>query len=178
VSETFFISDLHFGHKRIVDFGRKTGTVYRTGDTCEENMHNIIINWNKVVSKRDVVWVLGDVAFDQDGYEALFELKGRLKMVRGNHDNSFTTEQWLKRFETVEGLVRYKGFWLSHAPLHPAELRDKRNIHGHVHHNSIRNPMTQEYDTSYINVCCEAVGEIPFPFELIKSGEYHNVRKC
>lgn len=178
MSDVFFISDLHFGHKNITYFGSRLGLKFRTGDNYLENMYQIIQNWNNVVNRRDVVWVLGDVAFSQEGYDALFELNGRLKMVRGNHDNHFTTEQWLKRFETVEGLAKYKGHWLSHAPIHPLELRGKNNIHGHVHHNSIRNQYTQEYDPCYINVCCEAIGETPIPFELIKSGEYQDLRRC
>lgn len=33
----------------------------------------------------------------------------------------------------VYSLVKYKGFWLSHAPIHPEELRGCKNIHGHCH---------------------------------------------
>jgi calcineurin-like phosphoesterase family protein len=140
-------------------------------------MHNLIINWNSVVTRRDIVWVLGDVAFTQEGFDALYELNGRKKLVRGNHDNNFKTEDWLKHFETVEGITRYKGYWLTHAPIHPTELRGKRNIHGHVHGNSIRD-VYGEYDTRYINVCCEAVNETPILFDDIRSGKYHEVRKC
>lgn len=127
----FHISDLHFGHKKIIQFGNQTGVSYRTGDDHIENMHHIITEWNKIVTKRDIVWVQGDVAFNQEGYDALFELNGRLKLVRGNHDNYFTTQDWLKRFETVESIVQYKGHWLTHAPIHPDELRGRKNIHGH-----------------------------------------------
>lgn len=178
MATVFFISDLHFGHKRITNFTCGLGKKYRTGNNYLENMHTIITNWNKVVNKRDLVWVLGDIAFSQEGFDALFELNGRIKMVRGNHDNYFSTEDWLKRVETVEGLVQYKGYWLSHCPLHPDELRGRKNIHGHVHHNSIRNKYDNTYDPRYINACCEAVNETPMPFDLIKTGEYQNVRKC
>jgi calcineurin-like phosphoesterase family protein len=169
MSRVFFISDLHFGHKRITEF---EGGRWRTGDSWEENMHAIICNWNAVVrDKRDLVWVLGDVAFSQEGFDALGELNGRKKLVRGNHDNYFSTEDWLKHFETVESLVRYKDCWLTHAPMHPCELRGKKNIHGHVHHNTVRNGYG-EYDERYINVCCEAVRETPIPFQDIKDGWY------
>jgi calcineurin-like phosphoesterase family protein len=172
------ISDLHFGHKRIVEFGTEGGSKFRTGDNHVENMHHIIQNWNNTVTKRDLVYVLGDIAFNQEGFDALKELKGRKIMIRGNHDNYFTTQKWLEVFESVESLINYKGHWMSHAPIHPTELRGKKNIHGHVHQQSIRNSYTGEYDLRYINVCCEAVGETPFPFELIKNGDYHALRKC
>jgi len=168
MSKVFFISDLHFGHKNIIQFadGR-----WRTGDTWQENMQVIIAQWNAVVDKGDLVWVLGDTAFNQEGFDALGELKGRKKLIRGNHDNYFTTEQWLEHFETVESLVRYKDFWLSHAPIHPAELYGKGNIHGHVHHNSIKDG-DNEWDKRYINVSCEAVRETPMNFQDILSGWY------
>ena len=178
MSNVYFISDLHFGHKRITSFTDGLGKKWRTGDDYLENMQHIITNWNSVVNKKDLVWVLGDVAFSQEGFDALFELNGRIKMVRGNHDNSFSTEDWLKRVETVEGIAQYKGYWLTHAPIHPAELRGRKNIHGHVHHNSIRNSYTGEYDPNYINVCCEAVGEKPYPFSLIKDETYQEGRLC
>lgn len=179
MSRNFFISDLHFEHKRILHFGNQPGRIqFRSGDCYLENMHNIITSWNKNVGKRDIVWVLGDTAFGQVGFEALFELNGIKKLVRGNHDDNFTTQQWLEVFTTVESLVKYKGYWLSHAPIHPNELRGRKNIHGHVHSNSIRNSYTGEYDERYINVCCEAIGETPIPFDDIKNGNYYKTRRC
>lgn len=177
MSNVFFISDLHFGHRAIVEFGRITGTVYRTGDNYLENMHHIITQWNSVVTKRCRVFVLGDTAFTEEGFEALKELKGDKILVRGNHDDNFSTKQWLEVFNDVLGLHKYKEFWLSHAPIHSMELRGKRNIHGHVHFNSIRN-MHGDFDKRYINVCCEAIGETPVSLSQIRTGEYDKRRKC
>lgn len=164
---------MHFGHKNI----KKFEPTLRSGEDHLENMEIIIDNWNRVVTKRDIVYVLGDVAFTNNGYDSLGRLKGEKRMIRGNHDNYFTTEQWLKYFTTIEGLVRYKGYWLSHAPVHPNELRGRKSIHGHVHSSSIRLE-NGEYDERYINVCCEPLGETPVPFDKIKSGEYYKMRKC
>ena len=168
MSKVYFISDLHFGHRRITEFVPGA----RSGAHCIENMNNIIRNWNAVVHKRDTVWVLGDIAFTDHGFEMLGELAGTKKMIKGNHDNHFTTEQWLQHFDTVESLVSYKGYWLSHCPIHPAELRGKRNIHGHVHTQSILAPEDDSWDRNYINVCCEAVNETPVSFDDIKGGAY------
>ncbi len=179
MSNVFFISDLHFGHEHITSFRSTSGVKYRTGDDYLQNMNNIVRNWNKVVRKRDLVWVLGDVAFTDVGFDMLSKLQGRKKLVRGNHDNHFTTERLLENFETVEGLVGYKNYWLSHCPIHPKEMRGRLgNIHGHVHHNSLKDYKTGGYDERYINVCCEAVGETPIPFSKIKSGEYFKLRRC
>ena len=178
MSRVFFISDLHFGHKKIVQFGNQNGISLRSGDTYVENMHIIAQNCIDTVTKRDLLYILGDAAFTEDGLEAIKEIPGRKILVRGNHDNYFKTEQLLRVFESIEGLVRYKNAWLSHAPIHPAELRGKINIHGHVHNQSIRNQYTGEYDERYINVCCEAVGEKPISYQEIIDGTYQKIRKC
>jgi calcineurin-like phosphoesterase family protein len=141
VANVFFIGDTHFGHTNIHKF--------RECVTSEQNNREwIALWWNRRVTKRDLVWVLGDSAFTQEGLDFFKTLNGEKRLVRGNHDN-LKTEEYLKVFTTVEGLVRYKGFWLSHAPVHPLELRDKYNIHGHVHYQTIP-------DNRYLN--CSAEG--------------------
>lgn len=72
MSKVYFISDLHFGHRKIMRFAEW----FRTGKDHKENMQILIALWNSVVKKRDHVWVLGDVAFDQEGYDALGETGG------------------------------------------------------------------------------------------------------
>lgn len=175
----YFISDLHFGHKNVLKFE----PVLRSGNTFEENMFNIGRNWENLVGKRDLVWVLGDCAFTQEGFDLLKSLPGRKKLIRGNHDTYFKTEQWLEIFETVESLVSYKGYWLSHCPVHPDELRGKHNIHGHVHSNSIMHNTgiafrVMERDPRYINVCCEAVNDRPVFLDDIRDGTYWEDTKC
>ena len=41
--------------------------------------------------------------------------------------------------DCIGGLMKYKGIFLSHCPVHPVELdyRISRNIHGHLHEKSI-----------------------------------------
>jgi calcineurin-like phosphoesterase family protein len=180
MAQVFFIGDLHFGHKRITEFKpeAKVDPPYRTGDNWQENMYHIGDNWNRVVSKRCKVFVLGDSAFNDVGFEFLKSLNGTKVLVRGNHDNYFSTEKWLEIFESVEGIVRYKNYWLTHAPIHPSELRGKKNLHGHVHFNSIKNGYTGEYDTNYINVSCEAINETPISLDKIRDGSYDRERRC
>lgn len=59
MSAVYFLSDLHLGHKNICKF--------RTGFNSVEE-HNALIkeNYHKRVTKRDTVYFLGDVAFDED----------------------------------------------------------------------------------------------------------------
>lgn len=167
MGHVYLVSDLHIGHKNIMGFAGK----YRHGETYVENIHSIVKMWNQVVTKYDKVFVLGDVCFKHEYLDVLDELNGRKVLIRGNHDDSFTTRDWLMYFEEVEAFVKYKGYWLSHAPIHPAELRGKKNIHGHVHQNSILVPFTNECDERYINVCIENTGGAPVNFQRIKDGE-------
>lgn len=174
MANVYFISDIHFGHKNILKFGRcPDGTnPWRSGNDHVENMYNIAENWIRTVTKRDIIWVLGDIAFDQEGFDLLKTLPGRKKMVRGNHDDHFTTQQWLEVFETVESMVKYKGFWLTHCPIHPSELWGKRNIHGHIHQNLVKKE-DGTVDDRYVNVCVEHINETPISFEEIRSRFYN-----
>jgi calcineurin-like phosphoesterase family protein len=171
MSHTYMVSDLHFGHRRIMEFAGD----YRQGDDWYENMHITIALWNSIVTKRDTVYVLGDVCFDKEQLYLLDELKGNKILVRGNHDTG-NAEKFLKYFSDVKGLHSYKGYWLSHAPIHPNELRGRKNIHGHVHQNSIRNAYG-EVDDRYINVCIENTGGVPVKFHDIKSNIFEGVIK-
>ena len=80
-------------------------------------------------------------------------VKGNKNLVLGNHD--VDAKFFSPYFSKVCGFARYKGAWLSHAPIHPEELRGKINIHGHTHYHCILD------DSRYINVCCEQVNFRP-----------------
>ncbi len=133
MSTVYFISDLHFGHRNILNFA---GTL-REGTNSREHDEALIVKWNSLVNKRDKVFVLGDVIFPPADLSLMDEMNGRKVLIRGNHDDRFKTERYLEYFEEVYGILNYKGYWLTHAPIHPFELRGKKNIHGHVHHTHI-----------------------------------------
>ena len=142
MGQVFFTADLHFGHKNINKF--------REHCTSEEDNRNIIKeSWDRLVSKNDLVYVLGDAVFTKETLVDIAERKGRKILIRGNHD-TLSTKDYLTVFEEVYGILKYKEFWLTHAPIHPLELRGKRNIHGHVHYATIP-------DNAYINVSVENV---------------------
>lgn len=151
----FFISDLHLGHKRILDFSPSRG-----GTTVQEHDLWIKEQWNSVVKPSDLVWVLGDVAFGTEPLKILKEMNGYKNLVRGNHDKLDTTT-YLKYFNNVYGLVKKYNYWLSHAPVHEGSLRDKVNIHGHVHSNSVKKSLEDVLDPRYFNVSVEALDGVP-----------------
>lgn len=170
MGRVYHASDLHLGHYNILKF---SGTL-RDGEDVTEHDHYLIQTWNRQVRKRDLVFVHGDVCMHKS-IDIVGELSGRKILIRGNHDELPTIE-YLKHFEEVHGIMRYKGCWLTHAPIHPAELRGKLNVHGHVHANSIRNGY-HEYDNRYINVSWEVYKGL-VPHDDIKSGAYYTKRRC
>lgn len=143
MTQVWFCSDLHFGHKNIQKFR------HHIVDE-EDNTKSIKTDWKDVVGKQDHVYVLGDACFTMERLKDLKELPGEKKfLIRGNHD-MLDTSAYLKVFDQVYGLFKYREFWLSHAPIHPNELRGRVNLHGHVHYQSVD-------DKRYFNCCVENI---------------------
>ena len=115
--------------------------------------------WNNVITKNDLVYVLGDAAFTLEGLETLRALPGRKILVRGNHD-CLHVQMYLSVFEDIHGITKYKKVWLTHAPIHPDELRGRKNIHGHVHWATIP-------DDRYINVSAEVIDYTPQNYQSL-----------
>ena len=148
------IADLHFRHPGILSFSNGL----RGGTTMEEHDKWIIDQWNSVVTKHDLVYVLGDVAINSDGLDLVKKLRGSKMLVRGNHD-IYDTRRYLDvGFQQVHGIIRYRGtFWLTHVPIHPGSLRHLYNIHGHTHQNIVPG---QHY------ICCSVEHSFGVPQSL------------
>lgn len=156
MTRVHFIADAHLGHENIAMFAGE----YRPIQTSDDNTAWICDFWNEHVShktapgKRDIVYCLGDMAFTEHHLELIGKLPGRKILIKGNHDDIISTWAQSQVFEEIYGLYRYKNWWLSHAPIHPEELRGKPNIHGHVHHNTLADPR-------YFNICPENLMRLP-----------------
>lgn len=79
---TFFTSDLHLGHKRIIDLCQ------RPFESVEEMNHEIVVRWNLTVTPDDTVYILGDLAMGtlDDSLADVARLQGNKILVPGNHD--------------------------------------------------------------------------------------------
>ena len=149
------IADLHFRHKNMA--------IKRGFKDELEHDEFIISQWNKVVLKKDTVWILGDITMEKSShYHLLSRLNGYKKAVLGNHDQPHHVPELLKYVNSVCGMTKLKGFILTHAPIHDSELgRFGKNIHGHVHENSLD-------DDRYINVSCENINYTPILIDSLK----------
>lgn len=82
MSKRFYISDTHFGHKRVVE--------WRPFSTIEEHDNELINRWNSVVSSKDHIFHIGDFALcSAEKIKRLVPLlKGNIILIRGNHDRN------------------------------------------------------------------------------------------
>lgn len=126
--KVFFIGCLHFGHKSVA--------IARGFKDEFEHDEYLISQWNSVVGKKDIVYILGDITMENSKwYFRLDQLHGTKKVVLGNHDLGKNVPDLLQYVSQVSGAVQYKGYMLTHIPIHPNEIYMCRgNIHAHIHH--------------------------------------------
>lgn len=147
----WLIGDPHFGHKNI---GKYRSSIGITSD--KENVEAICDNWQKLITKRDKVIVLGDACFTPESVDIFKKLNGLKDIILGNHD-CFKNVDYSKAFQNIKGSCSYKDAWLSHIPIHPGSFRKKQfNIHAHTHFEKVLGPWGWPYEGSvYINVSCD-----------------------
>ena len=84
---------------------------------------------------------------------------GRIVVVGGNHDEYKHCKHLLEHVEAIGGCVEYKGFVLTHIPIHESQIdRFRGNIHGHLHTFTIDHP-------KYFNASCEQIEYKPKTIE-------------
>jgi calcineurin-like phosphoesterase family protein len=119
---------------------------------------------NATITKRDTIYFLGDIAFTPESLEKnMKKLKYCHKkiLILGNHDYC-DIKEYAKYFDEIHGFLSYKSFWLSHCPIHPQELRNRKaNIHGHLHGSVLEDPR-------YFDVCPEKHNYQMVDYEEIK----------
>jgi calcineurin-like phosphoesterase family protein len=165
MEKVYFISDMHFGHTNIMKYEN------RPFDTVEEMDNTIIENWNKVINKNDLIFVLGDVSFysKELTYHIIHKLHGRKILIIGNHDKSRSLTWWGDvGFNIVYHYpIIYNEFYmLSHEPLYVNSNMPYANIHGHIHSMNI---CSKGEIQQYFNVSVENINYTPISFSDIKS---------
>lgn len=163
--KTFFISDLHFGHRNIIKYEN------RPFESIEDMDKVIFNNWNEVVSKEDLVFVLGDVSLHRRDItiQLVQGLIGQKVLILGNHDKSRSLDFWREAgfSEVYKYPIIFKKFYiLSHEPVYLNSNMPYMNIHGHIHSKRIQDS-TGEIK-QFFNVSVECINYKPIDFEVIK----------
>lgn len=149
-----YYSDPHFGHRNMA---------IRRGFKDEYEMgEHIVREWNSIVNKKDVTYILGDITMEKSfDYYWLDQLNGIKKVILGNHDQPQHVPELLTYVNNVASskLIKKHEFgniMLTHIPIHPQEFeyRLDYNIHGHIHENTYS-------DKRYINVSAEVIDYKP-----------------
>lgn len=163
MSSVYFVGDLHLGHRSVLKHTTECPGAYRGGTTVDEHDEWVLKCLLSVGANKRTMWyILGDVAMDAQKLELLRQVPGRKVLVMGNHDK-FDTEVYLKYFERVQGGRKHFKFWMTHMPMHPAELAGHPNVHGHCHRGPVRVSATSYFspapggspDPRYLNVAID-----------------------
>lgn len=165
MSANYFIGDTHFGHNKISEKFRKHFT---SDEEHNQTIHDNILTCS---GKNNQLWLLGDIFFNQKELWRLGEYARHFQnvhLVLGNHCHPYSFME-AKKFNNVRihGIVKKCGMWITHAPVHPMELRGIGNVHGHTH--NVQMLIDNEVDTRYTCVSCEQVDYKPISLEEVKS---------
>lgn len=169
--ETFFTSDTHWFHKRIIGFcGRPFKSV-------EEMNEAIVERWNSVVSNKDEVYHLGDLSFGtrEQTSSLLDRLNGNIGLVRGNHDlkrrvrpGTYEKLAWVKDYHEMSQKRYGQKVLLLHYPMQSwnSSHFGSYHLHGHEHgggSNRVNGRLLRRLD-----VAVESHNYTPINFQEVK----------
>lgn len=160
MKQTFFISDLHFGHRNVLAYDN------RPFATIEEHDEELIKRWNSRLSSNDTGWILGDLGwYSSDRMESILKrLNGEKRLCIGNHDkklleNPNVRSQFVEICDYKEiYLSRKQGIVLSHypSPCFNRHFYGWLHFYGHVHNSFEWNMMERvkyEMEALYDKPC-------------------------
>ena len=159
MSDVWFTSDTHFGHRMLIERG------YRPFSTVQDMDEALATAWNEIVKPDDVVWHVGDWSMGGPGWFGraagvgwVSQLHGHVHLITGNHDKPWPGNRdahkhqaaWLAAgFKTIQAFARRRingqQVLLSHFPYEGDHTDDDRAtqfrlpdlglplLHGHVH---------------------------------------------
>lgn len=132
----YFTSDSHLHHKSILKF------TDRPYSTVDEMTNDMIQKWNDQVDDEDTIYHLGDLClgnFEQT-VDVLQQLKGKIILIKGNHDYSKHYKRinklgLLHEYHEVGIALKYQKqqMWLTHYPFEIGLRPRKWSVSGHIH---------------------------------------------
>lgn len=137
-SQIFFTADTHFGSERTLTLTRRPFTNFREMD------ETLIVNWNKLIGKNDIVYHLGDFGT----LDTTQKLNGKIHLIMGNYEEALIDEDpeyfdaLQKVFVSVQKnatitLKDGSSVFLTHKPSHCR--RDMFSLFGHIHGHRVIN---------------------------------------
>jgi len=132
----FFSSDHHFYHYNVI------ANDNRPFEDMYEMNHALIMNWNRTVGKKDIVFYVGDIGYNnryvKEMKDVVHQLNGVIIFVLGNHDYIHNIQSY-DRFAEIHEVLRIQidstKYTLSHHPFRSwnSKKHGACNLHGHEH---------------------------------------------
>lgn len=135
----YYIADCHFGHKGAITFDKRP---FQDVTVMDKYM---VDAWNNRVRGNDDVIVVGDLSFmnQQDTQVIVSQLRGRITLVRGNHDRfsrgkGADLSRFVKVVDYLDMSDNGRRVICSHYPMlcYPHQYRGAVMMFGHVHNNA------------------------------------------
>lgn len=164
--KVFFTADTHFGHEWIVGFNNRPYSSIKDMD------QGLIDNWNEVVPRDGLTFVLGDIGFTSEEriVEIFNQLQGHKILIRGNHDKNYKEQTLQAIFSEIHELLyirvtderaeKFNYMVLCHYPMLDwvSSFRGAWQLFGHVHTREIEafntfksNQFAHQYDVGVDN---------------------------
>lgn len=156
---TFFIADLHFGHKNILGFDNRPWINVENHDAA------LIKNWNETVGYEDTVYILGDISWHNatKTIEIFKGLNGKKFLIIGNHDKRLLKSPEVRALfmeiaHYAEIECENRQVVLSHYPIpcFNGHFYNGVHLYGHVHNSfewNIMEHVKQEMRDLYNEPC-------------------------
>ena len=164
MNKVFLIGDCHFFHQKII------GYCDRPFSSVEEMNEKLVKNWNAVVGKNDIVYVVGDHALTgrDNIIQITKKLNGRKRLILGNHDGASRQTYLDAGFEYIYNhpIILDDFYIISHQPQTYVQKNGLyANIFAHVHDD----PAYVDCSSRTFCVSAERIGYRPIEFEVVKA---------
>jgi len=133
MKDRWVFADTHLCHRNIFQHRPdREGNFFKSGSEHDEYVCDM---WNDHIGGGDIVYLLGDVAFNVRGLALIKNLPGRKVVIVGNHDLAFSTiAQHASSVHAMKEIDLGFRAIMTHIPLHDSAMdRWRLNIHGHMH---------------------------------------------
>lgn len=161
----FITSDTWFGRKQIIDIAN------RPFSTLNEMNDTLVEKWNEKVSKNDIVFHLGNFAWDPITAEnMLSRLNGNIIFCVSDDDDAISlmseADEAINIIDNDIVILEDRDLVLCHYPLRvwPGKSSGTVHIHGHTVFSHKTN-LTEELR---INACCDFWNYAPIRFSTLK----------
>jgi calcineurin-like phosphoesterase family protein len=166
LADFYITSDTWFGRNQILQIANR-----RDFKTCLEMDKYIISQWNKCVGKNDVVFHLGNFAWDPNtAQRVLKKLNGKIYFLVGSADEALLeVYEEFKNVTIIEDQIvtlPLHDVVLSHYPLLMWAGKESGTLHVHGH--AVYNHPTDLTAERRVNICTDHWGMKPIKISTLK----------